>query len=180
MRPVLVLAALFFASPAFAHPTHPPSPAITGNGLSTQVLFVGADRGQSSLTVSARITNTADTPAYLAIVGPAPLALDNKGGVHYVREIVGIAKCQTLDNSRIDDCIANQNDILPATTFTLLPPKVPTLLNIQLKARDLQLDTMVSFVMNAALARGQRPSNRRASEQKLENINIHMPLLPVN
>ena len=123
MRPVLVLAALFFASPAFAHPTHPPSPAITGNGLSTQVLFVGADRGQSSLTVSARITNTADTPAYLAIVGPAPLALDNKGGVHYVREIVGIAKCQTLDNSKIDDCIANQNDILPGTTFTLLPPR---------------------------------------------------------
>ncbi len=180
MRSVLALAVLFFASPAFAHPTHPPSPAIAGNGLSTQVLFVGTDRAQNSLTVSARITNTAGTPAYLAIVGPAPLALDNKGGVHYVREIAGIAKCHTLDNSRIDDCIANEHNILPGTTFTLLPPNVPTLVNIQLKARDLQPDTMVSFTMNAALARGQRPNNRRSNEQKLEYINIHMPLLPVN
>lgn len=180
MRTLLALAFFLSASAATAHSDHPPSPAIQGNGLSTQVLFIGADRARNSLTVSVRITNTAGTPAYLAIVGPAPLALDNKGGVHHVREIAGIAQCQDLHNSSIDNCIDNHHDILPGTTFTLLPPKVPTLINIQLKARDLQPETMVSFVMNAALARGQRPANRRSSDQKLEYINIHMPLLPVN
>lgn len=158
MRALLALALFLSASAATAHSDHPPSPAIQGNGLSTQVLFIGADQARNSLTVSVRITNTAGTPAYLAIVGPAPLALDNKGGVHHVREIAGIAQCQVLRNSRIDDCIANERNILPGTTFTLLPPKVPTLVNIQLKARDLQPGTMVSFVMNAALARELTPN----------------------
>ncbi len=180
MKPLLALALLLTASAAAAHSSHPPSPAVQGNGLSTQVLFIGADRAQSSLTVSVTITNTADTSAYLALVGPSPLALDNKGGVHYLSEIAGIAKCRNLRDSRIDDCITNRNSRLPGTTFTLLPPKVPTLINIQLTAEDLQPEAMVSFTMNAILARGKRPTNRRSNEQNLEYINIHLPLLPVN
>ena len=180
MRLLLALFVLLTTSAAIAHPDHPPSLAVQGNGLSTQVLFIGADRAQNSLTVSVRITNTADSPAYLAIVGPKPLALDNKGGVHYVSEIAGIASCSRLGNLYIDKCITNASDRLPGTAFTLLPPKVPTLVNIRLKAKDLHPDAMVSFTMNAALARSQRPANLRSNDHTIEYINIHLPLLPVN
>ena len=180
MRTLLTLVFLVSASGAVAHSGHPPSPAVQGNGLSTQVLFIGADRAHSTLTVSVRITNTADTPVYLAIVGPEPLALDNKGGVHRISQISGMAKCVYLSNSSIDGCITNQRGHLPGNSFTLLPPKVPTLVNILFKAEDLQPDALISFTMNAALARGPRPTNRRSNEQKIEYINIHLPLLPID
>ena len=52
------------------HPTAPAaSPPEIERGLSTQVLFIGSDRSKNGVTPNARISNTADTPAYLAILG---------------------------------------------------------------------------------------------------------------
>lgn len=180
MRYLLAILFLLSAPAVSAHTAHPPSPAVNGNGLLTRVLLIGADRNRNRLTVSVRIINTAEAPAYLAIVGPEPVALDNKGGIHRVSEIAGIASCRKLHVSSIDNCLRNHRDMLPGTAFTLLPPQVPTLVNLQFKAEDLPTDAMVSFTMNVAVARGKRPANRRSSEAGLDYINIHLPLLPVN
>ncbi|MCY3669894.1 MAG: hypothetical protein OXH14_02310 [Alphaproteobacteria bacterium] len=179
MRTLLAISFLLSASIAGAQTTPSPSAPVVGHGLSTQVLFVGADRSKNRVTVSVRITNTADSPAYLAIVSPAPTALDNRGGVYDVEKIAGIARCSHLHNSEIDNCIANRRGYLPGTTFSLLPPKIPTLVNIELQADNLQPGTSISFTMNAALARNTRPTNNRSDQSLPEYINLHFPLMPL-
>ena len=177
MRTLTAIAFLLSAAAAAAQTAPPASPPVVGHGLSTQVLFIGADRSRNRVTVSVRITNTADTPAYLAIVGPPPNALDSRGGVYDLEKIAGIARCGRLHNSSIDDCIANRHGYLPGTTFTLLPPKVPTLINVELEAENLQPQTSLSFTMNAALARNTRPTNNRSGQSLPEYINLHFPLM---
>lgn len=153
------------------------SEVVTGNGLATWVLFTGADYANHRLTLSVRIKNTDATPAYLALVGPEPRAVDSAGGVYKLCTLSGIARCAFLGDHKIDGCIRNTNGHLPGTKFTLVPSGASLLLNIELSTRKISEGALVAFTMNVALGRATRPVDNRSSKPELEYVNLHLPLI---
>ena len=158
-----------------------PSPVavVSGNGLETRVLFVGLDMARHTLTLSVEITNIGPGSVYLALVGPAPRAVDSRGGTYKVEKLAGMAKCRHMSNSNIDDCIRNVRDYLPGTMFTLIPANATSLLTFELSTRSVAKDGLLSFTMNAALGRGSRPADDRHHEPDLEYVNIYLPAVPL-
>ena len=153
--------------------------AVRGNGLETRVLFVGSDYANNRLALSVHITNTGESAAYLALVGPQPRAVDSGGGVYSVRRTSGIATCSWLSNGAIDDCIRNSRNGLPGTVFSLVPPATSLLVNFELSASKIAKEGVVAFTMSAALGRKTRPVDDRNKDPRLEYINIHLPLIPL-
>lgn len=152
---------------------------VSGNGLETRVLFVGPDFADDALALSVRITNTGEAPAYLALVGPKPRAVDSGGGVYRVRRLSGVATCSLLSNRNIDDCIRNSRGLLPGTMFSLIPPGTPLMVNFELVGSKMAKEGVLAFTMNAALGRGTRPVDDRSKDPGLEYINIHLPPIPL-
>ena len=136
---------------------------VSGNGLETRVLFVGSDFANNGLALSVRITNTGETPAYLALVGPEPRAVGSGGGVYRVRRLSGIATCSWLSNRKIDDWIRNSSEVLPGTMFSLVPQGTSLLVNFELSASNIAKEGVAAFTMNAALGRGTRRSTNAAA-----------------
>lgn len=151
--------------------------AVRANGLETLVVFMGSDFANNRLVLSVRITNTDESSAYLALVGPEPSAVDSGGGIYKVQNLGGIATCALLSNSTIDNCIRNTLGVLPGTMFSLVPPGTSMLVNFELSSLRMAKEGLVSITMNAALGRGTRPLDDRSKNPKLEYIGIHLPLI---
>ena len=184
---VLIFVFMFHALPGHAQSARAGAPdasplgvgTVRGNGLETQVLFAGLDEAEQAVTLTVRITNTAGEPAYLALVGPRPRAVDSLGNAYEVARLAGLAQCASMRNSRIDECIRNLGNRLPGTMFTLIPPGASSLVNIELSARKAAREGFLSFTMNAAMGRGTRPGDDRSADAGLDYINIHLPAIPL-
>jgi hypothetical protein len=155
----------------------PSTDQITNGGLGVRVLFVGRNPDGKSLTVSAELQNVMEEPAYLALVGPAPAAIDTQGVTYSLSQHAGLASCSKLDNGSIARCFANFSGYLPGESFSLLQPGAAAIVALTFASEQASDSGFLSVTLNVALGKGERPTSSRDNDHGLENVAISFPLI---
>lgn len=158
----------------------PSTDQIQNSGLGVRILFVGRNADGKTLTISAEVQNLLDQPGYIALVGPAPAAIDTQGVTYELKKVAGVALCKNLSNDGIKGCFSNAyGNYLPGSSFSVLQPKASSIVAMTFGAADVSDAGFLSATMNVALAVGERPSDsqRKTDEAKLENVSISFPLV---
>lgn len=158
-------------------PFAPSTGQIVNGGLGVKILFVGRNQDGKTLTISAELQNVSDEPIFIALVGPAPAAIDTSGVTYELKKIGGLAQCNSLDNNSIAYCFNNRSNYLPGANFSLLQPRVSAIVATTFAANQASTSGFLSVTMNVALAKGERPKDDRNKDNKLENVAISFPLI---
>ena len=149
---------------------------VENNGLSVRVLFI-SDASENRRTASLELKNTSDETIWLALIGPAPQAVDTSGNTYTITNIAGLASCKDLAVSSIDFCMTNRSNFLPGSAFSSLAANASSILNLTLQSSTDQIaDTgFLSLTMSAALAQGDQPA--KTGDRELIAIPISFPLI---
>lgn len=151
---------------------------VENNGLAVRVLFISQPAG-TQRTVSVEMKNTRDEAVWLAVIGPAPTAIDTQGSTYQVVQIAGVGTCKSLQTTHIDNCMRNSSSYLPGTVFSVLAPGSSSLINITLDTKGAAGATQgfMSLTMNAAMGIGDQPAP--SGERGLVSVPISFPLIPL-
>jgi len=155
----------------------PTTDMIENGGIGVRVLFLGRNPDGKHLTVSAEIRNVADEPAFIALVGPPPSAIDNMGVTYGLNQISGLATCKRLSMDWIQGCLNNTQSALPGGVFSQLQPGASSVVAMTFEAPEVTRTGFLSLALNVALARGKRPDNAVNKERGLDNIAISFPII---
>lgn len=97
-------------------------------GLRSSLSFVGRSSDGRSVTVSLIVTNIQREPIFISLFPPGALMVDNAGQSYELAFFGGTGKCYRLSADAAHRCAGNDNNYLPNSAFTLLPPNKPTTL----------------------------------------------------
>lgn len=155
----------------------PTTDMIENGGIGVRVLFLGRNPDGKHLTVSAEIRNVGDEPAFIALVGPAPAAIDNMGVTYELKQISGLGTCKKLSMDWIQGCMINYQNALPGGVFSQLQPGASSVVAMTFEAPEITKTGFLSLALNVALARGKRPDSAANKERGLDNIAISFPII---
>lgn len=155
----------------------PSTDQIQNGGLGVRILFVGRQNDSKTLTISAELQNLTKEPIFVALVGPAPAAIDTSGVTYMLQKVGGMAQCETLEKRYIAHCFSNYSGYLPGAAFSLLQPGASAIVATTFAAEQVSASGFLSVSMNIALAKGSRPQDKRDKDAKIENVAISFPLV---
>jgi hypothetical protein len=155
----------------------PTTDMVENGGIGVRVLFLGRNPDGKHLTVSAEIRNVADEPAFIALVGPAPSAIDNMGVTYELKQISGLATCEKMAMNWIQNCMNNYGNSLPGGVFSQLQPGASSVVAMTFEAPEITKTGFLSLALNVALAMAKRPDSAHNKERGLDNIAISFPII---
>lgn len=158
-------------------PFAPSTKQVQNNGLGVKLLFVGRNPDGKQLTISAELQNLTKEPVYLALVGPAPAAIDTSGVSYQLSKIAGMAQCNNLGNTYISYCFSNKSGALPGASFSLLQGGASAIVATTFTADQVSEAGYLSVTMNVAMGKGTRPGDKSDRGSQLENVAISFPLV---
>ncbi|MEM1385448.1 MAG: hypothetical protein AAGD08_01045 [Pseudomonadota bacterium] len=144
-------------------------------GIGVQVLFVGRNPDGKQLTVSVQIQNTTDQPLNLAMIGPAPAAIDNRGVTYTLKQYAGLASCKSWQNQYVSTCMRNSSSYLPNETFGRLDAGSSSIVALTFEGSGVPDDGFLSISLNLAVGTGDRVTD--ANREDVRNIPITFPIV---
>ncbi|MEE4209540.1 MAG: hypothetical protein V2I43_09765 [Parvularcula sp.] len=153
---------------------------VVNSGIGVRLIFVGRNANGKEFTVSAEVRNVTEQPAYVALVGPAPAAIDTNGVTYRLATLAGLAACPQLETRFIRQCMENNGVSFPGDAFSLLQPGAAAIVAITFSADEVSDSGFLSLTMNVALGLGTRPTSSRDRASSLENIAISFPLVALS
>ena len=155
----------------------PSTDFVENNGLAVRVLFIGKNKPQKMITLSAELKNTSAENIWLAVIGPKPAAVDTSGNTYQLSALNGLAQCKALDNGNVANCISNFSNLLPGDAFASLQSGASSIVTMQFSATDVPDSGFLSLSINVAVGSGQKPSNALKEPRELANVAISFPLI---
>lgn len=160
------------------------------NGLGAQVLFVNKNQESKELVVNVMLENHGKQDLYLALIPPAPQALDNQGASYTYdtdhRRLV-IGRCEYINGSR-DQCLENNQDALQPGEFTKLETASTVLFQLVFQNlirgnwENISETGILTLSFNLAVSEGAPPVDEDPVDvnRGLETVNISFPLIPLD
>ena len=150
------------------------SDMIQNGGIGVQILFVGFNKAQKQITVSAQITNLNNEKIHVALIGPEPAAIDTRGVQYQLINIAGIPRCNFLGYDDISNCLSNENN-LPNTSFSQLDAGARALAAMTFRADEPSTSGFMSIALAFAVVTGDVvDADTRAA---VRNVPITFPMV---
>lgn len=151
------------------------SRVVENGGVGVRVNLLRPSPDGMQLNASAEVVNMTEGPIYVAMVGPAPAAMDDSGVAYTLGSVQGIATCNSLAVNHIDWCMSNTNGSLPGGSFLLLQPGASGHVQLSFVAPEVTRSGFASLSLSLAVGYGERPTNKVT--RPLENVAIAFPLV---
>lgn len=164
------------AGTAFA----PSTDQVVNSGLGVRLLFVGRNENGKALTISAEVQNLSEEPAFIALVGPPPAAIDTNGVTYTLANLAGLANCESMLTAHISRCFANTSGYLPGEAFSLLQPQASAIVALTFESEQASTSGFLSVTLSIALGTGTRPASSSDRATALENVAISFPLVALD
>ncbi|MEM9429172.1 MAG: hypothetical protein AAGA32_06710 [Pseudomonadota bacterium] len=153
----------------------PTTEFVAQGGLAVRILFLGRNPGGKQLTISTQLVNTTEQPLNVALIGPAPTAIDMRGVQYALSNIAGIGRCKQLDFDWVAGCLTNYRDVLHNEHFAHLQPGATVIMPLTFTAEEISSTGFMSISMNFAVGSGDRVTDDNRSE--LRNFPITFPIV---
>lgn len=148
---------------------------VENGGVGVRINVLRPSPDGKHLNASAEVVNTSEGPIFVAMVGPAPAAMDDSGVAYTLDGVQGIATCSSLAVNSIDWCMSNFNGAMPGGSFLLLQPGASANVQLSFAAPEVTRSGFASLSVSLAVGYGERPTNK--ATRTLENVAIAFPVV---
>ena len=150
------------------------SAVVENGGITVQVLFVGRHPSGKQITVSTSVANNNEEPVNVALIGPEPTAIDNRGIRYALSSISGIPVCDNLANNRIANCLKQPN-FLANEAFARLDPGAQTVAALTFQSDEVSNSGAMSIALSLAVVPGDGVT--KETRESVRNVPITFPMI---